>query len=142
MRRRIEQRPTGGDAQEIAQSVEPTAKDPDDFVREATAAGVDRAAARAALKDPSLSRAFSSRGKRAWDSYQERLGHFALAEEAEGLNAWPSSGSHHPKIQCSTKGRRAIRRIGLSLGIVQQITWPNPKNSNLATVFLLRRTLG
>jgi hypothetical protein len=50
-----------------------------DFVREATAAGIDRATARAALKDPSLSRAFSGRGKRAWDSYQERLGHLATA---------------------------------------------------------------
>jgi len=52
-----------------------------DFVREATAAGgVEPARARAAVKDPALSGAFTGGAEKAWHSYRERLNHLAAAE--------------------------------------------------------------
>src|SRR4051812_25639797 len=54
---------------------------PNDVVRQATAAGVDRATAQGILRDRRAATGLSGRGKKAWDTFQERLGHLAAAEK-------------------------------------------------------------
>jgi hypothetical protein len=64
--------------------------------RHAGAAGIKPAAARAALKYPGTAADFTGRGKKAWASYQERLGHLAsAARSAKTGGSMMGTVTHH-----------------------------------------------